>query len=208
MVNRVDGVRRYPYPDTNSIKTGASATSGQSSSSSSFSSFNLEALDAQLKGGVIYEPSGADKVKQTESRPINNASDLGSRTARAATASGAVVEESFVAGIRRVLHEVVATIKDFAKKIWEGNEGASTTREEEREPEPAVATATAFNANSIIKNQEAEDRLVQMLANDNRGHLVKNSDLLTYYDRSGKITKVDPSDRTKIISGIYDDIYL
>ena len=92
-------------------------------------------------------------------------------------------------------------IKVFVNRLWNGNDASSEVPEELMKGD--------FRKNAAASGfKTTEERLQELLNKDNRGHLVKNSDLLTYYDRSGHISKVNASDRTRIIEGDAKDIYL
>ncbi|HAP20800.1 MAG TPA: hypothetical protein DCR27_05950 [Lachnospiraceae bacterium] len=45
------------------------------------------------------------------------------------------------------------------------------------------------------------DQVINLLTDDGRRTIAKNSTLLTYYDRSGKITQINASDRERILHG-------
>lgn len=45
------------------------------------------------------------------------------------------------------------------------------------------------------------DQVISLLTDDGRRSVAKNSTLLTYYDRSGKLTQINASDRERILHG-------
>lgn len=45
------------------------------------------------------------------------------------------------------------------------------------------------------------DRVISLLTDNGHKTIAKNSNLLTYYDRSGRITQINPSDRERILHG-------
>ena len=97
--------------------------------------------------------------------------------------------------------EVLDNIKVFVNRLWNGNDASSEVPEELMKGD--------FRKNAAASGfKTTEERLQELLNKDNRGHLVKNSDLLTYYDRSGHISKVNASDRIRIMEGDAKDIYL
>ena len=78
---------------------------------------------------------------------------------------------------------------------------------------PAEAPAGVKNAASedflqeIIKSRDRQKLLLYVTDNGQK-RLAKNSDLLTSYDRSGKIVNVSPSDKRLILEGDFRDIRL
>ncbi len=147
--------------------------------------------------GVIYEPGTSGSVKEDE--PENGVRlDLSSA---ATEPKRDVVDEDYLAKAKRIFFEFIERVKEFAVNLWNGNEGT--------EDVPAELLEGDFRKNAAASGfKTTEERLAELLRSDNRGHLVKNSDLLTYYDRSGRISKVNASDRTRIMEGDYKDIYL
>ena len=192
MVDRINGIGNYnTYPV---IKGPASGEE-----ESDFAKEYGQGLVSDPYGdkGVIYESAAPNEPKKDE--PESGVRlDLSS----AATAPESdIVEEDFIAKAKRLFFDLIQGIREFASKLWNGNDGTPEVPEELLQGD--------FRKNAAASGfKTAEERLQELLNNDNRGHLVKNSDLLTYYDRSGRISSVNASDRIRIMEGDYRDIYL
>ena len=72
-------------------------------------------------------------------------------------------------------------------------------------PGADVSAASAFERDnspaSALERDNSPEAAVAFLADYGGGHLAKNSDLLTQYDRSGHIISMDPSDKRRILQG-------
>ena len=62
-------------------------------------------------------------------------------------------------------------------------------------------TGVGAPAASALERDNSPEAAVAFLADYGGGHLAKNSDLLTQYDRSGHIISLDPSDKRRILQG-------
>lgn len=196
MINKVDGIGQYRYPEVRNVnvKTNESAMNmdyGQTS-----------VKDPYENAGVIYEPQNAPAQQpqkvQTEERGVKIELSSNATAVSSTAPKEAVVEESFGATVKRIFYSAVDAVKSFIQNLWEG----STTENQELNDEN-------LRSEAVTKGyQTAEERLAELLKQDNRGTLAKNSDLLTYYDRSGHIAKMDPSDKSKILTGTSNDIQL
>lgn len=198
MVNRVDGVGNYQYPEVRNVNTKANE-----------STMNMDYGQTSVQNpyeaaGVIYEPvtgpaQATPKVDEAEELGVRL--DLSKNSVATVNPDKeAVVEETFGETVKRIFYSAIEAIKSFAKAIWEGDETEKLSAELTDENLRSQAAEKGF--------MTAEERLAQLLKEDNRGTLVKNSDLLTYYDRSGHIASMDPSDKSKILNGTGKDIVL
>lgn len=195
MINKVDGIGNYRYPEVRNVNV-------KTSESAMNMDYGQTAVKDPYEGaGVIYEPK-TTQTPQPESVKKDDTGvklDLSSSTTVASTsAKDAVVEESFGASVKRIFYAAIEAVKSFVQNLWEGTSTEITEVNDENLRSEAVSKGY----------QTAEERLAELLQQDNRGTLAKNSDLLTYYDRSGHITKMDPSDKSKILTGTSNDIQL
>ncbi len=73
----------------------------------------------------------------------------------------------------------------------------------DRNGEAAYASALGRDNSqaSPLDRDNSPEAAVAFLADYGGGHLAKNSDLLTQYDRSGHIISLDPSDKRRILQG-------
>lgn len=198
MIDRINGVTPRPYGDVSKLNNqrGGSGSAGAVGDSAFQDTY----------GGVIYEPSGQvgnipqGSAGQTEEvstvlevEELGVKLDLSPGAVTTAEPKREVIEESLTDVAKRVFHSAITAVKDFFRSIWEGTDGIRTVSEAESSDRPAGDT---------FINKASAERLTQLLAQNNRGKLAKNSDLLTYYDRSGRIIAMDPTDKNKILSGV------
>ncbi|MBE6015261.1 MAG: hypothetical protein E7241_07830 [Lachnospiraceae bacterium] len=208
MVERIDGLGTYNYPGikANGIRTNNSAISED---------YRGVTVNDPYKAGVVYEPSAVSKNSRVNA--METATVRKEQTVK--PESGSIIDEEFLEKIKRVFYSAITAVKDFAKRIWEGGEGAAKTEglegtttemgeEGQSSGERVFTRSSPIVKDSIFMGDEARAKLDILLEQDNRGHLAKNSDILTYYNRSGKITRMDPSDRMKIMRGQFNDIVL
>ncbi len=168
---------------------------------------------SKMRDGVKLELSGGGNTEETQKT---------GETARA-QASGT----SFFA----VIQNLFAAVKDFLYKVWNDEPDKPfsedvTPEEAERyteeyyamkgiSPERAEADAASVETqDSYEADQAARDekirghlrsgnleQVISLLTDDGRRAVAKNSTLLTYYDKSGKITQINASDRERILHG-------
>lgn len=159
----------------------------------------------------------------------HNAADASGNAApeRDADAEDGGLFGSFIA----VLQNFLQGIKDFFYKIWndppqEPTSSDVTPEEAERyteeyyamkgiaPPEPAVKEEPSTADESYADVQAKQDekirkslrsgnlqQVISLLTDDGRRTVAKNSSLLTYYDRTGKLTQINASDRERILHG-------
>ena len=192
MVDRINGIGNYnTYP----VIKGPAGGEEESDFAREYGQGIIN--DPYGDKGVVYESKSSNPPQKEESES-GVVLDLSSA---AAEPKSDIIEEDFLAKAKRIFFEFIDRIKEFASGLWNGNDATSEVPEELLQGD--------FRKNAAASGfKTAEERLQELLNNDNRGHLVKNSDLLTYYDRSGRISPVNASDRTRIMEGDYKDIYL
>ncbi len=197
MVDRINGIGNYNYP----LVRGTEKKEEDSTYAKEYGQGLIK--DPYENAGVVYEP-GNSRTNESAAAPKEDIPENGVRldiSSLAKEPKSDVVEEDFVARAKRIFFELLDNVKTFFNALWNGNDAASEVPEELMEGD--------FRKNAAASGfKTTEERLQELLNKDKRGHLVKNSDLLTYYDRSGHISKVNPSDRARIMEGDYKDIYL
>lgn len=130
-----------------------------------------------------------------------------------------------------ILQNFLQGIKDFFYRIWNDppqKPVSSDVTPEEAEryteeyyamkgiapPEPAAAEETSTAEESYADVQAKQDekirkslrsgnleQVISLLTDGGRRTVAKNSSLLTYYDRTGKLTQINASDRERILHG-------
>lgn len=74
---------------------------------------------------------------------------------------------------------------------------------------PAAETKQSYAADQAVRDEKIRghlrsgdlDRVISLLTDDGKKAVAKNSTLLTYYDKSGKLTQINASDRERILHG-------
>lgn len=137
----------------------------------------------------------------------------------------------FLNSIRDFVTTAITTVKEFFYKIWNDpqpeNENPETIEQiavREETAESMADTAGAIGAeqfdtpldalNAYHQNEERLDREIQpylrsgdlnqvisLLTDNGRKAAARNSTLLTYYDRNGKMVEPNASDRERILYG-------
>ncbi len=178
--------------------------------------------------GVIYEPSGST-VKEPEGKAEEVSSRRNVSYATAAEAKeastqkeetlGAVRAEEETRTVGELLRELGFRILSFLKgvwnNVWNGPEKSETFSSAE---EASGEVAEAINAPT--ESLPETDPLAQIIAEHDLNQLVqyvteygtkkpaRSTDLLTIYNRYGRVNPIDPSDRKKILEGNFHDIQL
>lgn len=88
----------------------------------------------------------------------------------------------------------------------EETDSESETAQMTKQP---VETPQSFAADQAARDEKIRghlrsgnlDQVISLLTDDGRRSVAKNSTLLTYYDKSGKLTKINASDRERILHG-------
>ena len=164
--------------------------------------------------GVIYEPS--QKKEQKDSLTLSSIYEAPKEETEKKP-------ETFGEKVGAVLGKAVSAIRAFFSKLWNGpekavnpvneTEAAPAAEEQElkipaEEPVPEVRAADSDDfLREIVKTRDRA-KLMNYVTENGKKHLAKNSDLLTSYDRSGRIVSVSPSDKRLILEGDFRDIRL
>ncbi len=87
----------------------------------------------------------------------------------------------------------------------DGLEAAKKAAEDEtvREEKANLETQQAERDEKIRKHLRSGnlDQVISLLTDDGKRSVAKNSTLLTYYDKNGKLTQINASDRERILHG-------
>lgn len=85
------------------------------------------------------------------------------------------------------------------------------TSREEIQPKPPVSGEEEMTSTVNVGNRDAEiqkylhsgnlEQVLNLLTDNGKRSIAKNSTLLTYYDKSGRLTPVNPSDSERILHG-------
>lgn len=74
---------------------------------------------------------------------------------------------------------------------------------------PAAETQESYAADQAVRDEKIRghlrsgdlDRVISLLTDNGKRAVAKNSTLLTYYDKNGKLTQINASDRERILHG-------
>ena len=178
--------------------------------------------------GVIYEPSkqqakeAAKEPAQTVRIEVEKKEDEKPLTqtvnAAAKESQDTATLTGWFSGLGRRL---LAFLRGIWDVVWNGPDQPAKTGEEVKTGDIAEGAATE-TVDALLPAAEAtsEDTLQQIIANRDMEQLVqfvteggtkkpaRSTDLLTIYNRYGRVNYVDPSDRRKILEGNFNDIKL
>lgn len=169
------------------------------------------------QGGVKLELSD-DSRKASGAKPLKTGE---------AGASG----EGIIDILKSLVSAFVSGVKDFFYKVWNDpvppeevempEDGLKETQEPERQteeyyrlnnidslPDPEEAARQQLQSETA-RNKEIQqylrsgnlERVLSLVTDDGRKTMAKNSTLLTYYDRTGRITPISASDQERILHG-------
>jgi hypothetical protein len=130
---------------------------------------------------------------------------------------------TFLTGLQNVFRKILQTVRDVFYKIWNDPQPAETaelsaektenTDSSGIEAEKAESTGLPVRESEEIseadKAEEIQkylhsgdlDQVMNLLTDHGKKSVAKNSSLLTYYDRQGRLTEINPSDRERIMHG-------
>lgn len=179
--------------------------------------------------GVIYEPSSArtqaKEINPTEAAAANTLDEvtpIPENTTEAipeAEAQATPAQSSLTDWLRGLGSRILTFLRNTWSAIWNGPEGKTeeptvteTVAEEEERKEPVVTDLAATTApedeiSDILAERDLE-RLVRFVTADGEKKPARSTDLLTIYNRYGRVNQIDPSDRKKILEGNFHDIKL
>ncbi len=173
--------------------------------------------------GVVYEPSRKKAREETQDleEKKNPVIKNESVTLELSSNKTAVPEHENVHSLSEVIHMVVDTIRNFVSDIWNGgqpNPSDSSVSSSKDVVEKEVVQVTEKSdaeeksldvqyMDELAKSHNIE-RLERVLTGNGTIRPARNTDLLTSYNRHGKIVAMDASDKRKILQGKYGDIEL
>lgn len=134
-------------------------------------------------------------------------------------------QKSFLDSIQEIITSILQSVKAFFYQIWNDTEATAEqsmadTSSQEDGAEVELKDVAGFaetlqNAEEIQrKNEERIDKeirqylhtgdlpqVISILTDNGKRSIAKNSTLLTYYDRNGKVVEPSASDRERILHG-------
>ncbi|MBD5459261.1 MAG: hypothetical protein HDR27_11900 [Lachnospiraceae bacterium] len=221
MVNRVDGNRYYEYTKMKNVSVSDTGEKFSLDHKQDELSNEKEKRDKEVseqekqqaaeKAGVKVELSGYGRAVGTLDRqrtdPVKKGADAGQI-------------QSLLASVQEIFRTAIAAFKDFFDKIWnepkteESVQAEAVEQEREdsqaiQETAPPVETAEDFYQNEARLNQEIQpylrkgdlNQVINLLTDNGKKTAARNSTLLTYYDRNGRMVEPSASDSQRILYG-------
>lgn len=163
----------------------------------------------------LHEKPGVDIRKQGVRLELSGKGMQGSEAEEGAV-SGDKTADARPGSVVSFFRGLLQSVRDFLYQIW--NEPSSeTVISEDVTPEEAERYTQEYYKIKGIDPQEQEaerdekirrqlrsgnlEQVMSLLTDDGRRTMAKNSTLLTYYDKSGKLTQLNASDRERILHG-------
>lgn len=194
----MDPIRNIGFPEYPKVNSNSAALTGNSEKFTPAyeePKKEKEKISEPKEQGVLLSLSGQAAGKdqasaqQTVKKPSGAAND-------AKAAPGSL--QSLISDILQRIISLWQSITQSVSSFW-NNDGRTQTEQtieidsETQEPPPDM----------VIETEEASpmENIAEDTAPDQAPVLAKNSDLLTYYDRTGRIITVQGSDRNQILNG-------
>lgn len=196
----MDPIRNIGFPDYPKIDSSSANLTGNSEK---FSLANetpqneKEKTDELKEQGVLLELSGQATGKnqasaQQTAQTTNDAVEE--------TDSSAFHLHSFLGSILQRITSVWQTVAQSISRFWNDDGQAKDAQTEETSSlEEAALTQELHSFNEAILTEKTSP--MEDTASSESPTLAKNSDLLTYYDRTGRIITVQGADRNRILNG-------
>lgn len=199
----MEPIRGTGYYDYAKVKTQTTTTKDEGESFSlndQSEKKNQEKTTARMEEeGVVVELSG-QKQSNAQYQPQNGTSVLEKREqeSQSIIQTAAQIVDSIKKFMGQV-QEFFESVQGMLKRFWNDEEIVVEN----------IVEADSIEEQSVDANQEIipdpgsetyVDQIEEFLEKK-QGSYVKNSDLLTYYDRQGNIVKMSGSDRNRILRG-------
>ena len=162
----------------------------------------------------LHEKPGVDIRKQGVRLELSGKEESGEQTEKRDVRANGNTPMS--GSLLTLLKDLFQSVKDFLCKLW-NEPSEETVISEDVTPEEAERYTEEYYALKGIdpKVREAErdekirkqlrsgnlEQVISLLTDDGRRTMAKNSTLLTYYDKSGKLTQLSASDKERILHG-------
>ncbi len=162
----------------------------------------------------LHEKPGVDIRKQGVRLELSGKEEGGEQTEKRDVRANGNTPMS--GSLLTLFKDLFQSVKDFLYKLW-NEPSEETVISEDVTPEEAERYTEEYYALKGIdpKVREAErdekirkqlrsgnlEQVISLLTDDGRRTMAKNSTLLTYYDKSGKLTQLSASDKERILHG-------
>lgn len=162
----------------------------------------------------LHEKPGVDIRKQGVRLELSGKEESGEQTEKRDVRANGNTPMS--GSLLTLFKDLFQSVKDFLYKLW-NEPSEETVISEDVTPEEAERYTEEYYALKGIdpKVREAErdekirkqlrsgnlEQVISLLTDDGRRTMAKNSTLLNYYDKSGKLTQLSASDKERILHG-------
>ena len=162
----------------------------------------------------LHEKPGVDIRKQGVRLELSGKEESGEQTEKRDVRANGNTPMS--GSLLTLFKDLFQSVKDFLYKLW-NEPSEETVISEDVTPEEAERYTEEYYALKGIdpKVREAErdekirkqlrsgnlEQVISLLTDDGRRTMAKNSTLLTYYDKSGKLTQLSASDKERSLHG-------
>ena len=221
MINRIDGNQ---YNDYNAAKTVNNIKdSGEKFSLDYKGSYKKQDDLQSEETGEKDSAAGKEKPSTTEKNGVRleisrDGQKAGEKRKQVKETSAGLSQATmpFLETVQKFVTDFIQTVRDLFNRIWnepqaeESVQSSDVTSEEaERYTEEYLTAKGLTEKAPVDKDTEIQkylhsgnlDQVISLLTDNGHKTIAKNSNLLTYYDRSGRITQINPSDRERILHG-------
>lgn len=209
MINRVDG--NY-YNDYSQMKTVNTIQDNGEKFSLDYKQESLHSEETEKekkeskeaknqaaeRNGVKLELSQNSAYTSTKSEHTNDELKTQEKTE----------QKSILGTIQEMITDIVQSVKDFFYRIWNDTDVVQAPEEQEAiakqlDLEVARRSDEEWVDKEIQQYLHTGDlpQVINLLTDNGRKTIAKNSTLLTYYDRNGRVVEPSASDKERILHG-------
>lgn len=229
MVNRVDGNRYYEYTKLKNVSVSDTGEKFSLDYKQEELSSEKEKKDKEVSEQEKQQAAEKSGVK-VELSSYGRAAGARQKTDTARKLTYAEQGQSLLASVQEIFRTAIAALKDFFDKIWNDPKPEGAVPAETVEPPgetsqdfselmgeqaravqetASIETAESFYQNEARLNQEIQpylrkgdlNQVINLLTDNGKKTAARNSTLLTYYDRNGRMVEPSASDSQRILYG-------
>lgn len=214
MVNRVDGNYYNDYSQMKSVNT---VSDNGEKFSLDYRQENLQSEETEKEDQHSKSAKARKEAAERNGVKLELSKDAAPAAAKwdkpqAVKEQPTSETKSFFASIQEVFTDIMQYVKDFFYKIW--NDAAETEMVDEQDNVTGEESFEATLQENLRRTQATEEELlkkalhtgdlpqvIDILTENGTKTIAKNSTLLTYYDKNGRVVEPSASDRERILHG-------
>lgn len=214
MVNRVDGNYYNDYSQMKSVNT---VSDNGEKFSLDYRQENLQSEETEKEDQHSKSAKARKEAAERNGVKLELSKDAAPAAAKwdkpqAVKEQPTSETKSFFASIQEVFTDIMQYVKDFFYKIW--NDAAETEMVDEQDNVTGEESFEATLQENLRRTQSTEEELlkkalhtgdlpqvIDILTENGTKTIAKNSTLLTYYDKNGRVVEPSASDRERILHG-------